>query len=305
MKPDRTVLTLLLGGALVAAVGALRPDEPAGSWERGHPERFWARKLAWKHELDLVFAGDSRVVFAIAPEVARERGLGPRVGNFGFLGGGFDADYLEAVERTLDPASPDPTVVLGFSPRSIVPTLTWVNEFTEARDMGLSDRLTERYFAEKLWDYRRLDLEGVDEWLHPAPSFQEVVYDFRNDGWIETTVVDPARLGRQDRMRPITEQVAPYPRTMIDAVMSSVRRWTEAGIAVYGFRTPVPEERARNEDELYRFDEAGLVQEFEAAGGHWVVLPDEDYTYWDTSHMDAASARAFTSRLADRIRLDG
>lgn len=304
MALDRTALTILLGFAGIFAVGQLRPDEPRGSWERGHPKRTWAEKLEWDGELDVVFAGDSRVVFGIAPEVANEL-LDARTANFGFLGGGYSADYLEAVERTLDPESEDPIVVLGFSPRSIVPTLTWINEFTEARDLGLSPRLTHLHFSEFLWNYRRLDLEALEEWLRPRRELEEVRYDFRGDGWIETTVVDPARLGRQDRMKPITEPVAPYPPTMIEAVEEYVRRWHSMGVRVYGYRTPVPSERAKNEDVLYRFDEPGLVRRFEEAGGEWLVLPPGDYTFWDSSHMDAPSARAFTRRVAGGVLLDG
>ena len=304
MSLDRTAITILLGFAGIFAVGQVRPDEPEGTWDRSHPKRFWAEKLEWDGELDVVFAGDSRVVFGIAPDVANEM-LGARTANFGFLGGGYSADYLDAVERTLDPESEDPIVVLGFSPRSIVPTLTWINEFTEAEGLGLSPRLTNLHFSEFLWNYRRLDLEAIEEWLHPDREFEEVVYDFRSDGWIETTVVDHARLSRQDRMQPISEAVDPYPPTMIEAVMEYVQRWRAMGVRVYGYRTPVPTERAQNENGLYRFDEPAFVRRFEAAGGQWLVLPDGNYTYWDSSHMDAPSARAFTRRVVGGVQLDG
>ncbi len=305
MAIDRTALTLLLGFAGIIAVGQLRPDEPRGSWDRGHPKRFWAEKLVQEHDLDVVFGGDSRVVFGIAPEVATEMLNGARAANFGFLGGGYSADYLSALEQRIDPGSPDAIVILGFSPRSIVPTLTWINEYTEAEQRGLSEKLTDLHFSEFLWNYRRLDLEGLEEWLHPEHSFEEVHHEFRSDGWIETTIVDPGRLSRQDRMQPISEAIDPYPPTMIDAVMAHVQRWSQAGVRVYGYRTPVPSERADNEDILYRFDERAFVASFEAAGGHWLDLPDGDYMYWDTSHMEAESARAFTRRVVSGVQLDG
>lgn len=302
---DRTAATLVLGFAGIALVGWLRPTEPAGSWDRQHPKRHWARKLEWRSDFDLVFAGDSRVVFGVAPEVASDALGGLRVANFGFLGGGFDADYLAAVERTLDPASPAPTIVLGVSPRSIVPTLTWVNEYTEARDLGLSERLTELGFAEFLWDYRRLDLEGLEDWLRGRAERDEVAYRFHDDGWIETRILDPERLSRQDRMNPISEPVAPYPPTMVAAVMDAVARWSAAGIRVYGYRSPTPAERAANEDQLYRFDEAAFRASFEASGGTWLDLPPRDWDYWDSSHMDDVSARAFTALFAEALRAHG
>ncbi|MAB81366.1 MAG: hypothetical protein CMJ89_18660 [Planctomycetes bacterium] len=302
MTIDRTTITLCLGFAAIFCVGLLRPSQPQGSWDRSHPKRFWAQKLEWERQFDIVFAGDSRVVFGIAPEVATETMGGARAANFGFLGGGYSAAYLEALEGTLDPASPAPILVLGFSPRSIVPTLTWLNEFTEARDMGLCDRLTQRYFSELLWNHRRLDLVQLEDWFRGSSEFEEVIYNFRDDGWIETQVVDTERLSRTDRMNPITEPVDPYPPTMIEAVMDHVERWSSAGIRVFGYRSPTPGRRARNEDELYRFDEPFFVASFERSGGTWLELPGDEYTFWDSSHMDDESARAFTAEVMRAMR---
>jgi len=299
---DRTALTLILGFAGIALVGALRPTEPAGSWDRNHPKRHWARKVEWSQQFDVVFAGDSRVVFGVAPEVASEALGGLRTSNFGFLGGGYSAEYLEQLERTLDREGPNPTLVLGFSPRSIVPTLTWVNEFTEARDLGLSARLTQLHFSEFLWDYRRLDLVGLEEWLRGTKGIEEVDYRFHADGWIETRVIDPENLSRTDRMNPISEPVEPYPPTMIAAVMDAVTRWSKAGVRLYGYRSPSPAERAANEDVLYRFDEGAFRTSFEASGGTWIDLPEREYTYWDSSHMDDMSAREFTRLLVGEMR---
>ena len=116
LRRERLWPTLALGLGFVVLLGNIRYSDDSGM-----PENiFRFHKIAWRHEADIVVAGDSRAYIGISPaHLARDLPGNPRVLNFGFNAIGYHAQYRQALLDVLDPKADNPRLLLCVSPRSL------------------------------------------------------------------------------------------------------------------------------------------------------------------------------------------
>ena len=153
----RGLTTLVLAATMCAGMLMAWPRD-----ERGVPkERFWLVKAGWHHEADILATGDSRVYRGVSPDTIRGAlDSGERVLNFGFSANGYGAAYLDAVERALDPAAAQPTLLLGVTPWSLTPRAIAKNGFLEASDLPAKERVVRHLLADLHSLFARVELEA-------------------------------------------------------------------------------------------------------------------------------------------------
>lgn len=289
----RPALTLVLTLGFMAAVVQWWPRSI-----RGMPEERWNQiKLDWRAEADLVIFGDSRAASSLLPEVLGEALPGVRIKNFSFPGTAYLPQYIPAGLRVLDPTSPMPQVVLGFSSKTLTQNLEGYPAAAK-RTWGTA------------WKWRNIPelmsaVEPITKWQFintlRGESDLGLWREFRADGsyiggarWKNTkpSLADAAVM--LDRQR-VDEAV------VVD-LLRHVRELNGRGVRVYGVRIPSSTDMERVEDTKQQFDEAAFTRRFIEAGGRWIAIPDRNaYATYDLSHLEVADAERFSRWFAGQM----
>ena len=295
---DRTRVTIVLSAALIVGLGFFRSDGTSGT----HPRVFWAAKVEWNHCADVVVAGDSRVVDDVAPSHMTGALGDLRIYNFGFMAVSWADEYLDAIERVLDPQSDSKIIVLGVSPPScLLKGADW-NGFLQAkRNADQRSVLDAGPVGEMLLFFEPMSVKDSLRRLAGIDPRHRYMRDYRNDGWVGT------RRHRNDTtlsVRGYALQIFPENRAderVISRMLARVQTWSDRGILVCAFRPPTVRAMVRLEDEKSGFDETTFVERFEAAGGVWIDVDQYRYSSHDGSHLSRPGAIEFSRDLADRI----
>jgi len=288
---NRFIASVGLIAASTLLGAALRP--PAHT-EGLCPEGFWARKLLWNREYDVVLAGDSRVYRGLAPEVMADSLPGMRICNFGFSNCAFEERYLSAVEK-LVPESGTRTIVLGITPNSLSERAAADNGFLQesvGSELSLRATVAGEHLLHRFRPYwRDLALEARYDQYREAYS---------ESGWVATRVRprDPCRA--VDRLRRLGQRDRVSER-LLAGLLARVALWRSQGIRVMGFRFPTTKETAAAESRLKGYGEIHLPVAFRAAGGEWIEVPAGGYECYDGSHLSSAGAFRLSRDLAAAI----
>jgi hypothetical protein len=296
----KTVQTLLLGLALIALGGSVRP----ACEHSGVPDSvFWARKLGWHCCADVVVLGDSRAFRGLSPAAMAEELPGLRVLNYAFSANGYTPEYLAAAAQVLDPASRTRALVICVTPRTLTPSALSSNGFRD---------LTRRQPAE-LWlaahGGRLPDLLAPYEFPDILAALRggkrKVVYEneYQPDGSIASTR-DPEDQTLQLADYEAIFRAGPANPAAAEALLKQVRAWRQAGILVYGLRPPVGAEMYELEQRLSGFDALHFPRRFAGAGAVWLELDPLKYHTYDGSHLRADSADQLSRDVACRILAD-
>ena len=293
---DRTTGTILLSGALVLCLGALRDEGNSGL----HVKQFWDRKFQWAHGADVVAAGDSRVLCGVSPAIVSEGLGGLRVRNFGFNGAVWSREYFDAIEVVLDPAARRRMILLGISPHSCTPRMARHNGFHQRRDDAASRSALYRRFDSVLLFFEPMSIKDtLRRTLRHTPHRYRRQYT--PDGWAATVRIQdmPHRAVRwyQELFRgnPVSDEITAE-------LMGRVARWRGRGIGVYGFRVPSTPELVALENRVSGFDEAAFVADFKAAGGVWIEMDQGAYPSFDGTHLNRTGAERLSRDLGEKVR---
>ena len=289
----QTALTLAIAAILALLIGCARPLPQMTT-----PEVYWARKMMWGDDYDLVLAGDSRTNRGVSPAAMARELPGLRIVNFSFQSTAFTQEYLEAIERRLDPDGRR-ILVLGVSPISLTPRNARDNKFLE---------MHRRHPAEI---YQRANLDSVLRFFSPiewerseAPLRTRTgnkVKIYHADGWVAV---------RDDPPQP--SRNIPYYRDefyvdnrvageIVDELVSAVRQWTDNGITVFAFRPPTTVEMFELEERISGYDERDIADRVRAAGGTWMRFRHGNFLSYDGSHLQNTAARRLSVIMARRI----
>jgi hypothetical protein len=301
---ERVLLTLLAFSTLVLTTAALRDPARVGLTHDGH----WGQKLEWQACADCVLAGDSRIAYGLSPRSITEVLEGPRVLNFAFPFGIYTDEYLDAIERVLDPDSERPSIVLGITARALVPVHQTEdgNGYDRLRREAADRSDLARLLAVNLSFTSPIRIDRLVEQLSPVRRSEplEVRYP---DGWTaHAPTLDQQRVNSA-RSKQLSYYQRLYARTqvtpqIIDCVVRRTREWRERGIRVYGWRPPTDPDLREIEDRLSGFDEASFVRRFEAVGGIWIPVSPADWQTYDGSHLHRTSAVRMSRHLAGCMR---
>ena len=297
---------ILLSAALVPLAGGLRPPEEIRVLGIDQ-ELYYREKIELAPAYDMMLAGDSRTHTDLDPATMASVLNGYRIFNFGFLRLGYSPQYLDRIASGLDPASRKKCVVLGVTPLSLT---RWAVE-----DNGFKAMLEQQDGAVARGARPVLDrLRPVRTFLRPVrpkdllyalagkPPVRIYVENYHANGWRSGISTPPDEASGLRSFQTFFDGNTVSPE-IIAVVLDYTRRWSGAGIKVFACRPPTTAAMVALENEKSGFDEADFVARFQAAGGHWLpVVQFGRYASFDGSHLDEASARAFSGDLAAGIR---
>ncbi len=289
----RPLITILLGTVLTVTNATYRQRGEGGL----PPFRYEDLRRSWHHCADGVIGGDSRVQRGICPSVMSPTLQARRLVNLAYPHAALTAAYLQRLEDALDPCSTRRLIVLGVTPTSLTPTACRLSEFAAATRAATLDRCRRPV----QWFFEPYGLEAFWRLLTAQPR-QGASY-FSPDGWRGAVTILSAREQEVARLRDrqAAGNIEPVTRDLFDTLLLFVKRWSQAGIRVYGFRPPTDSATTDAENELYRFDQATFVSSFQSAGGVWIDLPKDAYATYDGSHVDGAVAVKLSADLARHI----
>lgn len=297
MLRDRCVQTVVFALLAIGLIGVFEPGRASTSTGVSHT-RLQPMQLQWGSNFDLVLAGDSRVQHGISPLEIQKVFPGRRIANFGFAGLTFDTEYLDRAEQLLDRRAAAPVIVLGVSPASLCPRATQKFQEQVARTDTWSARVEYRFapLVDFFAPYRNIDFKYM---LLGGTQLETVVHP---SGFCATRSLGPVNtqlvVGGYRRLFSRT-QAAPAIQQLI---VNRVGNWTEAGIRVFGVRVPTAPNMRALEDSASGFDEDAFAAQFRRAGGIWLDISQDGYASYDGSHLEVASAEAFTRTLCQQLR---
>lgn len=288
----QTALTLLLAAAITLMAGCIRPLPPIDS-----PEAYWARKMLWGPEYDVVLAGDSRINRGLSPSAMARHLAGMRIANFAFQSTGFTREYLDEVEKRLDPKGRR-IIVIGVTTVSLTPRAVADNKFLEMKRKHIAELQQQVTFESVLRFFDPVEWERVNQPHHHRTGTKVRIY--HPDGW--TAINDPGADPRSAlsffEEYYVNNQVS---GEIITELLHTVRDWTESGIVVVGFRPPTTTEMYNLEERLAGFDEKGFVKRFADAGGIWFDFPHGRFKTHDGSHLLSGAAMNFSKIVSRKI----
>lgn len=293
---DRTFITLVLAGILIAIMGSSRPDNNHGLY----PNEYWARKASWAKCADITLAGDSRVLCGLSPREMQKYFPGRRIYNYGFGGASFSSKYMDKVERLLDPNSPDKTVIMGISPHSLIKREAGTGSFFEVHSMSEHDRFMQINFAGLLYFFEPLSFSEAVKGTFPSLAESQTDRTFCVDGWLAVHK-EPASMRKSLRNYRLYYEAGQADPCNIENLVGYVEKWFRQGIKVYGFIPPSCREMYELETAMSGLDEQDFISKFEKAGGVWIYVDPIAYHSFDGSHLQDDSAIRLTNDLCTKI----
>jgi hypothetical protein len=169
--------------------------------------------------------------------------------------------------------------------------------------LGPVGRRLQVYVKPWLTPFRRTTLSDIRHYLRPdqRANLPPVGFEWFDNGWVSARRIREGS-GDGNLIQPPKEPVKPFKPVLEQELMKRVEEWTRAGIRVYAFRPPLPDDLAKREDYVYRFDEQTFVAQFTAAGGNWLNGSVTHLDCWDGSHIAHDSALELSKSLVGQIR---
>ena len=288
----QTALTMVIAGLLAVAVGCVRPPPPMDS-----PEAYWARKMLWGPDHDVVIGGDSRANRALAPSVMTNHLGNLRIVNFSFSSAGLTGEYLDGLANLLDPDG-EKVLVLGVSPMTLAPRSAAESKYLEMKSKHAAEIFQQANLESFLEFFRPIDWEIAEPQLHVRTG--EKVRIYHPNGWLAVIEDPPA----PDLTIPFFEEYFvgnQVSAETVDELMARVREWRSEGITVFALRPPTTAKMVQLESRLSGFDEEDFAKRFRDAGGIWMEIPVDKYLCYDGSHLHARAARQLSVYVARRI----
>lgn len=308
MFKDRTVRTLALAAALVLLCGWLKP-KPSLQDRELERNKFFARKVLWGPQFDIVLLGSSRTYCNVSPKAMQKFLTGYRIANFGFSGENMSPLLYREGQNRLDPESSRPVIVLGIDAAGLRAEPDTGSHLAMECHRGYLEQLVRRWVSPQLKFFTPTRPSDIYRALLRRPYQSNDHTVWHEDGWAATWQDSedlPEKL--RELRRTIAQKEAgtlePYrlPAGGIDRLLEQVRRWRQQGVAVFAFRPPTMADHWRFEEWFYQFDQPAFVRRFEEAGGIWIDLPPSDrYHTYDLSHLTLDSAVRFSEDLAQRM----
>jgi hypothetical protein len=301
MLKDRVFQTFVVTIILLAAFSFIKPASPDPE-ENVQSARtgFFIAKAHQRGRFDGVIVGDSRGLHGISPSVMSQVLAGNTIYNVSFNAGGMNEEIFAYAESLLDPEAEKPMIIVAPTALTFMPHKRANSQYREylakPRDQvwlyqefpGLAQALqavSPSVYLRKFWDLKPRKL-----------LYQE----YHADGWIETDQVPHDESYQLDLAEGSLSRFTIDPE-IIDGVMDQTRRWTRAGIQVFGLIPPADADRKALEDSVLGFDEAAFARDFTDAGGTWIDLEDQIRDTYDGSHLTGPAAREFSRQLAEAI----
>jgi len=265
-------------------------------------KHYFATKFDRNHKSDVLFIGNSRVECGVnTVPISKKTGLSCY--NFGIPRTIFNGNaYFDFVLDKLD-TSNFPVIVIGLSPSTIMyyPSPKSTNELMmEYLRKPKMELLKEKYIYKYLSNFSAYSpiqifysIIGRDYW------FSSRIYN--EDGW-KKSYDYPMNEFRTTNLFKNMYQSLKVNNEQYNKLLIQIKKWSEKGITVLGFNCPTGGHLEKFERELGEFDEIDISNKFQAAGGHWIFIPDKhNFKSYDGSHLHYEGANKLSYLLADSI----
>lgn len=262
---------------------------------------FWYSKMYTATRFDIAVAGDSRVLQGINPASMNESlGLSKKIVNLGFRSASFAPEYVDYARSLLRNDSPN-VLLLGITANAFTPRSMTDNGFIEQKKLGAKRPYDIPNWCVEL--ERKFQRFALRELLSLARGrAKEGSYEtFHDNGWLEADQIprNPEGAFALYRRRFDGNKVE---LAAVAALIEKVQALVEAGVAVFAFEPPVPDEMKAIEDEHSGFDRASFTEQFRKAGGVWIEVDRSRYVTVDGSHLAPESAQLLSKDLAVEIQ---
>lgn len=291
-----TAILTLLG---LLALGPVLPDLPTSSMRS---EQFWSHKIQPEARFDVVVIGDSRIYRGIDPETleqAMRQKDSLRVFNFGFSSAGLDSSFIQAGAALLDPASTQPTILLGVSPSTLADENMVNTHYHQEANRTTLSIWQRKHLNPKLSYFDPSSPELIrNAYLNKKEGYFQ---DYRLNGWIASEKY-PKDVWKDFWMVEQGYHNARFSLQYQTNLIKQVTAWTAAGIEVFAFRPPAVEhvEGVENKAPINR---PALIAQLEAAGATWITIPDRySYETYDGNHLEQRSAERLSEVLGNAIK---
>lgn len=282
----KIIATLILSFLLTIALAFTLPQSENRSIMR---QWFWLNKTYHLSDAELIVAGDSRAYRGIDP-----KSIGDDLNsiNLAYSAAGFSKEYLDFVCAHFHENGKEKVLILGLTPFSFTPTALKNEHLQGFQKMSPFQRYKGLYINPALQLFEPRTVED----LYPINVSEKYTEVYHENGWMESNDLPGDSLSALKSYQSIfdenrvEESAASYLMTQVDSLH-------KAGIMIIGFRPPTTPQMRALEDSLSGFDEHTFKLQFEAAGGLWLDVKDEDFATYDGSHLRPADARRLSKKI--------
>ena len=192
-------------------------------------------------------------------------------------------------------------MVLGVTPRSLTPLAQQNNAFCGQLIGSDQPEFADHALGRARWFLRPIGLDRLRRLLVPKQRQYRYQHVFHPDGWV-AGVMEPAnpQLNLPDYSG-FYDNNTVEPQ-IVQRVLGAVRRWSDRGIRVYGFRPPSTRKAWEIESRYSGFDEEAFAADFCTAGGIWIDVDVDGWSSYDGNHLHKESAMALSRQFGRRIR---
>lgn len=299
MAKERTIYAILLVliGALL--VNLFRDEADMMPFQN---KRFWIVKTHSQKQYPVVFGGDSRIYRGISPDAFEDEFPGMTGVNLGYSAMGYHPEYMDFLEKRLDPDADQPLIVLGISAHPFTRKgFQARNFFWEKNGRKKEEIMQYMYFYNLNRLFAPFDIMEVFSGSRKKKADMNLQVTYHFNGWMESHELKPDTTFYNRRYLNAFRDNQ-FDEVQTEGFLRKIREWRDEGILVVGFRTPASYTLQHLEDSLSGFSVEEFRQEFEACGGYWIEVDPGSYQTYDGNHLEHGSAVKFSRDLADAIR---
>jgi hypothetical protein len=299
MLKIRLFLTALIFWLCVLLINLIRPAFSDINFMRN---TFLSEKISWKNRFDLVLAGDSRTLTGISPQAMQSVLPGYKIGNLGFAALIYSQEYMDYIRNALSSSVKNRVIVIGFSPRSLLPNekpncffRKW-NE--EAARIPLKMELNRRTkWLQAL--FRELSVGDFN--THFIETDRRYLLIFLKSGWVASRLFpEKAKASKNDYRNYFKK--GKIDEELLEIIYRNTKIWTREGIKVFSIRMPIAPNLFMIEKERSGFEELNIRERFEKNGGIWLNPAYNNLVAFDGSHLRYDSAVAYSKSLAKELK---
>ncbi|MBN2135740.1 MAG: hypothetical protein JW737_08430 [Acidobacteria bacterium] len=294
----RFIITVVLSVALILYVGFFRPFSLRGGMAF---DNYWANKILWNNQFDILAAGDSLVIRGISPAAMQEYIPGLRIGNYAFSGIAFDWRYLDAVERVIDKNAKTRVIILGVTAKTLTRESARRNRFRSVfkKLVNHPDMMRNKLYHKLVEFFREYEESEIMNMLTLSHKGTYSVY--HPDGWLEG-IREETEIDRTVTLYETIFKRGKVSYKMFNQLLGRVKKWVDQGIIVIIYHPPVHAKIYHLETMLGDFRKDYIARKVKGVGAYWMDFNRDNYSFYDGIHMRSKSAVKFSKEIAQYIR---
>lgn len=297
MEKPNISLTLLMAVIIIIPLSFVLPKNK----EKYLGDLFWTQKTFAPSKYNIVLMGDSRTYRGVSPLLMEEELPGIKILNFGYSDGGLNPTMFHAAEEKLDRTLSPNIIVMGVSANTITGYSQNNEQYLKELSRTREEIFERRYLNPLLYWFSSVSPEQMREQITQTKKSSYYINKYDQQGYVES-IKFPS-----DTMEAIPLYVNDFTKYKVEAkylnqLCDQVKKWTNLGIVVVGYRPPVSQPMQALEDSLGAYHEDQIRERFVTSGGHWIDVKPSQYKTYDGSHLDQNSAKKFSYNLATEIK---